>query len=136
MGHDHARDIDWEIAVAELVEVKQVGANFAHQAGEELGGFGQVLRRFVHPLQAKSGGPVFEAVEKIHPGSLLGQGNLAEADQRDSDAARDQACDQFAGVGPGAGHGIGGDENVHRALRECAGRRSGCGNPACCARLF
>jgi hypothetical protein len=91
--HHDARKVDWEIGVAKLVEVKQVGLNFTHQAGEELGGFGQVLRRFMHPLQVESGGPILEAVEKLHPGSLLGQGNLAEADQRDSDAAGDQACD-------------------------------------------
>ena len=109
VGHHHAGDIDREIAVAELVEVKQVGANFANQAGKEIRGFVQVLRGLVHPLQAKSCGAIFQAVEKVHPRGLLGQGDLAEADQRDPDAARDQSGDQLTGVGPGAGHGIGGD---------------------------
>ena len=36
MGHDYARNIHRKIAVAELVEVKQVGANFANQAGKEI----------------------------------------------------------------------------------------------------
>jgi hypothetical protein len=115
MGHHHARDVDGEVAVAELVEVNQVRVDFAHQVGKVLGGLGQVVWRVVHPLQAEGGGPILEAVEKIHPCGLVGQGNLAEGDQRDPDAARDQSRDQFAGVGPGAGHGIGRDQNVHNA---------------------
>ena len=68
----------------------------------------------VHPLQAESSRPVFETVKPIHPGSLVWQRDLAEGEQRDSHAARDQSGDQFASVGPGAGHYIGSDENVQR----------------------
>src|SRR5208282_524384 len=43
--------------------------------------------------------------------------NLAEADQRYAHASRYQAGDQFAGIGPSPGHGIGRDQNVHRTSR-------------------
>jgi hypothetical protein len=115
MGQDHTRDIDGEIAMAELVEMKNIGTNLTYQLGKEFRGFGKVLRRFVHPLQAESGGPVFETVKTIHPRRLIGQRDLAEGDERHSYAARDQASDQFASVGPGAGHRIGGDQNVQDA---------------------
>ncbi len=126
VGHDHARNIHREIAVAELVEVKQVGANFANQAGEEIRRVVQILRSLVHPLQAESCGTIFQAMEQVHPRRLLGQGNLAEADQRDPYAARDEAGDQFTGVAPGTGHGVGGDQYVH-GTSGCVGLPAGCG---------
>ncbi|MGP0074341.1 MAG: hypothetical protein ACLPWF_20695, partial [Bryobacteraceae bacterium] len=64
--------IDRKIAVAELVQVKDIGTNLAYQLGEKFRGFVKVLRRFVHPLQAESGGPVFQTVKTIHPGGLIG----------------------------------------------------------------
>ncbi len=89
MGHHHARDAAGKIGVAELVKVEEVRLNFVDQAGEKRRGLAEVLRGLVHPLQAKRRGPVLEAVEKIHPGGLVGQGNLAESDECDANAARD-----------------------------------------------
>jgi len=115
MGQDHTRDIDGKIAMAELVEMQNIGTNLTHQFGKEFRGFGKVLRRFVHPFQAESGGAVFKTVKTIHPRRLIGQRDLAEGDQCESYATRDQAGDQFASVGPGTGHRIGSDQNVQDA---------------------
>src|SRR5580704_2627375 len=60
---------------------------------------------------------VFQAVENVHPGGLIGQRNFAEADQRDSYTARHQPRDQLACIRPGARHGIRCDQNVHVASR-------------------
>jgi hypothetical protein len=130
VSHHYAGDIDRKIAVAELVELKQIGVNLADQACQKFGGFGEVLRSFVHPLQAESRGTVFEAVKVIHPGSLIGERDLAESDERDSHAARNQSRNQFASVGPGAGQGIGCDQNVQEVLRELRDAAVGAGSGA------
>jgi hypothetical protein len=89
VGHHHTRDVQGKVGVAELVEMKQVGQNLANQVGEVLRRFGQIVGRVVHPLQAERGGAILEAVEKVHPCGLVGQGDFAEANERDPDAASD-----------------------------------------------
>ncbi len=100
MRHHHPRHVDRQIAVAELVEVQHVRAQFANQRRQEATRFVQVVFRLLHPLQTESRGPVFEAVQMIHPHCLLRQRNLAETDERDSYPARDQTGHEFAAVGP------------------------------------
>ena len=123
MRHNHAGHIDMKIAVAELVQMKHIGLKLAYQGREELRRISKILLGFVHPLKAKSGGTIVEAMEKVHPGNLIGQGNLAEGDQRDPHSARDQARNQFASVGPGARQRIGSDQNVQSASGRASGGR-------------
>ena len=95
--------------------MEHVRLHFAHERGEELRRVGQVLLRFLHPLQAERGGMVVKAVQGLHPCGLLGQRYLAEADEGDLHSAGHEAGDQFARVCPSAGQGVGCDQYVHRA---------------------
>src|SRR5579864_2858611 len=60
---------------------------------------------------------ISEAVQPVHPRGLLRQWNLAEADQSDTEPARDQAGDELARVCPVAIQRVGRDENMHGQRR-------------------
>ena len=82
--HHDARHRNRKTAIAQLVQVKQSGfsslTSAVRYAEESL----KILLAFLHPVQAERGGTVFQAMQVIHPRSLLGQGNFAEADQGDA----------------------------------------------------
>ena len=67
VSHHHARNIDRKIAVAELVELQQIRMHLTHQVGQKFRGLGKILRSLIHPLQPERCGPVFQAVQTIHP---------------------------------------------------------------------
>ena len=54
-------------------------------------------------------------MKAIHPGSLLGQRDVTQADQCDTRPTADQTGYQFARIGPNAGNGVSSDENVHES---------------------
>jgi hypothetical protein len=53
----------------------------------------EVLLTFLHPVQAKRGGMIFEPMQRIHPGRLMWKGNFSKADERDLSPMSDQARD-------------------------------------------
>src|SRR5215469_17432140 len=93
--------------------MKKVGLALLHERAQVAGGVLKVLSALLHPLQAKGGRMIAQAIEMVHPRRLLGQGNLPEAHQGDPNTAGDEPRDQFAREGPVAVQGVGCDENVH-----------------------
>ena len=71
MGHYHARDFDGEIAVAELVEVKQVGSNsrtkLAKKNSEDSARSWGASS--IHSRRKAVGR--YRAVKKVHPRGLI-----------------------------------------------------------------
>jgi hypothetical protein len=55
---------------------------------------------FLHPIEAKSRRAELEAVQIVHPGSLLWDGNFSEADEGDARTTTDKPSDEFTGVFP------------------------------------
>ena len=89
-----------EVAITKLVEMKHVRSYLTNQRGEKSRRFRKIFFGFLHPLQTKSGGSIVQPMQVVHPGSLMRQGNFAEADKRDTYSAGDQAGHKFAGIGP------------------------------------
>jgi len=70
---DHyARDVHWQIAVAELVEMQNVWLGLFDQRLQVCGRLHVILLAFLHPLQAEARRPIVEAMEVVHPGGLFG----------------------------------------------------------------
>ena len=113
MRHHHARHRNRKTAVAQLVQVKHVGLQLFHQRGEIRRGIFEVLLPFLHPVQAERRGTVFQAMQVIHPRSLLGKGDFAETHQSDAQPPAHQPGDQFAGIGPRTTQSVCGNQNVH-----------------------
>ena len=57
---------------------------------------------------------IFEAVQAVHPGSLMGKRNFSEADERDLGALGHQTRDQFARVRPHSAEGVSRYQYAHR----------------------
>jgi hypothetical protein len=130
VNHYDAGDIDGQISITELIEMKNVWLQFAHERGEERGGFRQIFFRFLHPFQMEGRGAIIEAVQMIHPGGLVRKRNLAETNQRDSHTASDESGHKLARVGPRPRKRIGSDENVHGTSPAKFGRPPGTGDSA------
>ena len=89
MRHHDARHRNRKAAVAQLVQVKYVGFQLFHQRRQIRRGIFKVLLPFLHPIQAERRGTVFQAMQVVHPRSLLGQGDLAETHQGDAQSSTD-----------------------------------------------
>jgi hypothetical protein len=116
VSHHHARSLDGKTSVAQLIQVEQIGLEFLDQRGEICGRVFQILFGFLHPVQTKCSRTVVQALQILYPGSLLRQGNIAEADQRHSHSTIDQTGDQLLRVSPHPAQSIGGHKNVHSRL--------------------
>jgi hypothetical protein len=97
-----------------LIQVQKIRFELPHQRHEIRGGVFEVLFGSVHPLQAEGSWTVFQTLQFIHPGGLLGQGNITEANQCHSYSATYQPGNQFLRVGPHSAQRIGGNKNVHK----------------------
>ena len=98
--HNYAGYIDRQVPVAELIEMQNVGAQFADQRSQELRRFRKILFRFLHPLQAEGRRTIVKTVEMVHPSRLIGKWNLPEAHERDVHSACNQPRNQFASIAP------------------------------------
>src|SRR5208282_4772872 len=74
----------------------------------------KVLLTFLHPVQTKRGGMIFEPVQTVHPGGLMRKGNFSKADERDLRSVGHQARNQFARVRPNSAERVSRDQYAHR----------------------
>src|SRR4030081_2455873 len=74
----------------------------------------EVLLAFLHPVETKRGGMIFEAVQTVHPSGLMRKRNFSKADERDLRAMGHQTRNQFARVSPDSAEGVSRHQYTHR----------------------
>ncbi len=116
--------------------MQDVGLQFRGQVHQIGRGFLKVELTFLHPIEAEAGGTVIEAVQALHPGSLLRKRDLAQADESDANAASDKSCDEFAGVSPHSAHCVRSHKDMHERSPGSKKTPDRNGRPALAARLF
>src|SRR5271157_1682905 len=78
----------------------------------------EVLHTFLHPVETKRGGMIFEAVEPVHPSGLMRKRNFSKADERDLRSVGYQARNQFARVRPNSAERVSRHQYAHRTPAE------------------
>ena len=100
--------------------MENVGTRIAHDLAQILLRRKKILLALLHPVEAKCGGMIFEPVQALHPCGLIGQRNLAEADEHYLRALRHEARNQFARVGPHAAERVRRNQYPHRTPAQTA----------------
>src|SRR6266478_2224917 len=74
----------------------------------------EVLLAFLHPVETKRGGMIFEAVQTVHPSGLMRKWNLSKADERDLRSVGHKTRNQFARVSPHSAERVSRHQYSHR----------------------
>jgi hypothetical protein len=74
----------------------------------------KVLLSFLHPVEAKRGGMILEAMQAIHPSGLMGEWNFSEADERDLRSMSHEPGNQLARVSPHSAERVSRYQYAHR----------------------
>src|SRR5450755_2261795 len=96
--------------------MQKIGTRVANDGAEIILGSVKIVLAFLHPVETKRGGMIFEAVQPVHPGSLMRKWNIAEADERDLRALGHQTRNQFARVSPHSAERVSRHQYAHRTL--------------------
>src|SRR6185437_16089644 len=100
VGNYDPRDIDVNVAVTILVEVKDIRLNFANEKFQIAARFLDIALCDFHPFEAVLGGTIINIGEIAKPSGLIGARELAEADEGHAMAARGKTAHQLLRVCP------------------------------------
>src|ERR1700676_2958762 len=75
----------------------------------------EVLLAFLHPVEAKRCGMIFEAVQTVHPSGLMRKWNFSTSAKRDLRAVSHHSGTQFARVSTVSANGVCRLEHAHRS---------------------
>jgi hypothetical protein len=109
----------------QLIQMQKIRTSVANDFAEIILGGVEILLAFLHPVEAKGCGMIFEAVQSIHPRGLMRKRNFAEADERDVCTVGHETGNQFARVRPNSAervsrhqyaHGTPGDSRAGKTL--------------------
>ena len=89
-----------------MAGVDDIGHHLAHYRFQISKAILQIGFSLLHPLKPEGGGTVIKTMEIVHPRNLMREGDFTEADERNRCATRDEASDEFPGIGPHAGDGV------------------------------
>src|ERR1035441_8501374 len=78
-----SRSGDGKGSKAELIQMQKIRACIAHDRAQIFLRRVEVLFPFLHPVETKCSGMIFEAVKAVHPSGLMGKRNFAKAYERD-----------------------------------------------------
>jgi hypothetical protein len=76
-----------------VVQVQKVRLYIVDQANQVGGGIGEIVLAFLHPVQAKGSGMVFQAWQSFHPSGLFRQRDIAKAYEGDTHTAANESAD-------------------------------------------
>jgi hypothetical protein len=85
-----------------MIQVQNIGTRVVDDLTQIFFGGVKILLAFLHPVEAKCGGMIFEAVQALHPGGLIGKRDFSKADERDLGALGYEAGDEFTCIRPNA----------------------------------
>ena len=98
----------------QLIQMQKIRTRVANDRAQIILRRVEILLAFLHPVEAKRGGMIFEPVQAIHPGGLMGKRNFSKADERDLRAVGYQARNQFARVRPHSAERVSRHQYAHR----------------------
>src|ERR1700677_484386 len=114
----HARGCDRQRSKTQLIQMQKIRARVAHDRAQIILCCMEVLFTVLHPVETKRGGMILEAVQPIHPGSLMGKRNFYKAKERYLCPVRHQTRNQFARVSPYSAERVGRYQYAHRTPGE------------------
>src|SRR5208282_3021813 len=94
--------------------MQKIRTSFPHDRAQIILGRVEVLLAFLHPVQTKRGGMVFQPVQPVHPSGLMGKWNLSKTDERDLCPVGHQTRNQFARIRPYSAERVSRDQYAHR----------------------
>jgi hypothetical protein len=129
--HYDSRRRDRQRSKAQLIQMQKIRTRVANHRAQIILSRVEVLDTFLHPVEAKRGGMIFETVQSVHPRGLMRERNFSKADERDLRAVGDQSRNQFARVRPNSTERVSRNQYAHRTPRGIEGweRPSACLRP-------
>src|SRR6266852_5166732 len=94
--------------------MQKIGTRVTNDLTEIILRCSKVVLAFLHPIETKRGGMIFEAVQTIHPGGLMGKRNFPKTDKRDLRSVGHQTRDQFTRVRPYSAECVSRNQYAHR----------------------
>ena len=112
--HHQSRSRHRQRPKTQLIQMQKIGTRVANDRAQIILGRVEVLLTFLHPVETKRGGMIFQPVQPIHPSGLMGKRNFSKADERNLRPVGHQTRNQFARVCPNSAESVGRNQYAHR----------------------
>src|SRR6267154_5899516 len=97
-----------------MIQMKEIRPRIADYRAQIFLRCEKVLLSFLHPVEAKRGRMIFQAMQAIHPSSLMGKGDLSEADECDLRSMSHKPGNELARIGPHSAERVSRYQYAHR----------------------
>src|ERR1019366_8267726 len=112
--HHQSRRRHWQRPKTQLIQMQKIRTRVANDRAQIILCRVEVLLTFLHPVETKRGGMIFEPVQPVHPSGLMRKWNFSKADERDLRPVGHQTRNQFAGVSPHSAERVSRHQYAHR----------------------
>src|SRR6266853_1211785 len=97
-----------------MIQMKEIRPRIANYRAQIFLCREKVLLSFLHPVEAKRSGMIFQAMQAIHPSSLVGKRDLSEADERDLRSMSHEPGNELARISPHSAERVSRYQYAHR----------------------